>query len=592
MQRFIHRSGLLVLLIHALWAVPIAHAKRPAAYDLLPSKTLAYLRVVDVHELSERFDETSFGRMMQEQQLESLSAQLFQELETAFAPAADRLGLTIEELIAIPQGEITLAVVAPPSGLPALVLMMDIDGQEGSVQKIWDLADQGLESRMTRSDELERGTRLTIFSQDDPRWTGLVRFQKEGLLVVSSNLEVAKQILAAWDEDDEQKVLRQNQDFADVMRHSKGPRGESPQLRWFIDPVSLAKVSFRGNLGAQTFLATLPVIGLDGVLALGGSLTLASDEYDSFAQAHLITAEPRTGILEMLAVKSGDPTPEPWVPHDVASYQTLFWDLKQTKNAFQKLYDSFRGDDAFVRDFVDKSQDRFGVDITAGLTDAWGGRVSFTVWFERPARLQTIALLGGFQLKEDHKFEDVIEKVVERVGTELEERTFAGVTYYASPELGEPVEAPADGGRPPEPNRVCFGIVGDYVLLANRTDVFERGIITSRTSGKRLEDELDFRLTAGRLRRQPGGNRPGYFVFRRPEENLRVLYDLAIADSTRQRLAEGAERTPFLGKLQTALEENPLPPFATLRKYLAPAGGTMTVDDTGFHYTGFSLRRK
>ena len=44
--------------------------------------------------------------------------------------------------------------------------------------------------------------------------------------------------------------------------------------------------------------------------------------------------------------------------------------------------------------------------------------------------------------------------------------------------------------------------------------------------------------------------------------------------------------------LHRGLEENPLPPFATLRKYFAPSGAIMTVDATGFHYTGFGLKRK
>ena len=30
----------------------------------------------------------------------------------------------------------------PPTGLPALVLMMDVEGQEDKVAKIWDLVDK------------------------------------------------------------------------------------------------------------------------------------------------------------------------------------------------------------------------------------------------------------------------------------------------------------------------------------------------------------------------------------------------------------------------------------------------------------------
>ena len=78
----------------------------------------------------------------------------------------------------------------------------------------------------------------------------------------------------------------------------------------------------------------------------------------------------------------------------------------------------------------------------------------------------------------------------------------------------------------------------------------------------------------------------------RNEESLRTIYDLAIADSTRDFLSGRADSNQLLGTLHRALEDNPLPPFAAIKKHLAPAGSVMTVDEKGFHYTAFGLRRK
>ena len=566
-------------------------AERPACYQLLPAKTLAYVRVADVQELVEKFDETSIGRIMKQQQLKSLSKQLYDEAEVAFQPMADQLGLTITELLQIPQGEIAVAAVAPPHGLPAIVLMIDIEGQEDKVEKIWDLVDVRLRAQMSESSEELEGTTMTVFTQNDPRWTGVVRFQKESMQVVCTNLDVAKQILAAWNGDDQQGVLQDNEDFADVMRRSRGPRQASPQIRWFVDPISLAKVAFRGNLGAQTALAALPVVGADGLLALGGSLTFAVDEYDAFTQAHVITAEPRTGALAMLAMQRGDPTPESWVPHDVASYQTMYWDIEKTQKEFAILYDSFAGEDAFERDFVQKGLDQVGVDVIAELLEAWGGRVSLASWFHRPARFRDAEYLGGIKLTEDHDVQQVLAKVVERVGEDLEQQVFAGIKYYASPTPDtEAKEEENEWAR--SPMQICFGVVDDYLLIANRPSALERGIVTRNASSKKLDGELDFKLLASKLRRQPGGKAPGLFIFERPEEAFRVMYDLAAAQSTRQLLASQADSNKLLGTLHQALEDNPLPPFSVLRKHLAPTGSIITSDESGFHYTGIGLRRK
>jgi hypothetical protein len=44
-------------------------------------------------------------------------------------------------------------------------------------------------------------------------------------------------------------------------------------------------------------------------------------------------------------------------------------------------------------------------------------------------------------------------------------------------------------------------------------------------------------------------------------------------------------------RLRDALDKHPLPPFEVIKKYLAPTGGVMINEPTGFHYTGFGLRR-
>ena len=80
------------------------------------------------------------------------------------------------------------------------------------------------------------------------------------------------------------------------------------------------------------------------------------------------------------------------------------------------------------------------------------------------------------------------------------------------------------------------------------------------------------------------------FSFQRPEEGLRMLYELATAESTRAGMANSDNE--FLSRLNGQLDEKPLPPFSKLKDYFAPQSSIMTVDDNGFHYTSIGLRRK
>ncbi|MEO1971580.1 MAG: hypothetical protein ABGX07_08495, partial [Pirellulaceae bacterium] len=75
-------------------------------------------------------------------------------------------------------------------------------------------------------------------------------------------------------------------------------------------------------------------------------------------------------------------------------------------------------------------------------------------------------------------------------------------------------------------------------------------------------------------------------------EQLRVFYELATANSTRNQLSLAAENNPFFGRLDSALNDNPLPPFSQLAKYLAPSGGIVTNEATGIHYIAFGMKRE
>jgi hypothetical protein len=128
-------------------------------------------------------------------------------------------------------------------------------------------------------------------------------------------------------------------------------------------------------------------------------------------------------------------------------------------------------------------------------------------------------------------------------------------------------------------------------VITDRVSLYEKLAVTL-SEGKSLADELDFKLVASKIERQNGETKPAMVSFNRPEEGMRFLYDLATSDRARQSLSRGAENSRFFKSVDEALKQNPLPPFAVLQKYLAPGGAVIVDDETGIHYSAFSLRRK
>jgi hypothetical protein len=121
---------------------------------------------------------------------------------------------------------------------------------------------------------------------------------------------------------------------------------------------------------------------------------------------------------------------------------------------------------------------------------------------------------------------------------------------------------------------------------------FRECVLTSSDLSRGLANSLDYKLIASKIKRQQGGNAPGLVQFSRPEEGLRFWYDIATADNTKQLLARQSDNNQFFGTLDKALKDHPLPPFSVLSQYMSPGGGMMVNDETGLHYSSFTLKRK
>jgi hypothetical protein len=333
-----------------------------------------------------------------------------------------------------------------------------------------------------------------------------------------------------------------------------------------------------------------PALGLNGVRGVGGSITFATAEYDALTHLHLLLDSPRTGVLELIALKSGEITPEPWVPADAASYVTLNWDFNKTYSTIAKLFDSIRGPDAFASSFERQVTENVGLDFRKDVLGVLDGRVTYVAAMMKPARINSRANLVGVKLKDKKAFQKTFDTVLAKSGGQLTKEAFAGTTYYRVPVGNEPPDAPQ---RPllrrPDP---ALAILDDYFLASDSTDFLKQALAAKRDPSQGLAEQLEFRLVTSKIRRQPGGDAPGLIAFDRPEEAMRLWYELATAQITRERLAKQAENNQFFRTLNTALRDHPLPPFSTIAQYLAPSGSLLTSDEGGLHYVSFTLKRK
>ncbi|MFT5527940.1 MAG: hypothetical protein ACI9G1_001171 [Pirellulaceae bacterium] len=565
--------------------------ERPRAPKLLPKDTLVFARISDIKEMREKFDQTALGRIRKDEKIKPFLEHLYGSALDAFKAVETEVGVPLNDVLAIPQGELCFAIVAPETGPPAVVLLIDCGKQIDNVNKLIERGEQELtNSGGTRKTEDSGDTELVIY-----RGAGeereLIKFERDGVLCITSDISITRDVLARWNGEagEEDECLLDNRKFVTVMRQSSGIAGERPQITFFADPIETARIATRGNFAAQTGLALLVPLGLDGIQAVGGGTVLATEEFDGITHLHIMLDNPRTGVLEVLTFQPGDTTPEAWVPKDTAGYATVNWDPAKSYDLVHKLFDSFRGEGKLQEEIDNRINVPVDINLEEDVIAHLNGRITYISWMEKPAKVNSGCNMVGIKLQDAAGFRRTLEHLVDLAGDRLDSDAIGTTKYYkqvqrndSQPEIGIPI-------RRPDP---CFGIVGDYLLLSDSSALFKEAVKSHGIPGDSLADQPDFKVVSTKIARHAGTRRPVFAGFQRPDEALRALYEVAVSKETKGLLDQNVEGNPVLQALKGAMEDHPLPAFAELQKYLAPRGSYVTSDETGIHYVGLDLRRK
>jgi hypothetical protein len=561
-----------------------ARAERPPAASLLPDNTVAYVSVADTNDFVKRFMQTAVGRMSQQERMKPLIERLYRELKEVAAPFEDQLGLSLGDLLAIPQGQITFAVVAPEGQAPALIGLLDVKEQIIAAEVLLGKADKALrEGGAAKSQERAGSTTINVYKFPGSEQRQVSHFEREGTLVLGTSVGVLKSMLTAWD-GERAKTLALNKKYSAITQRCRGTKSDRPQVTWYVDALGLIHALARDNTAVQFGMTLLEnQLGLKGLQAIGGSITIGTERFDSISRMHILLDNPRKGVLEVLALGSGDVTPEKWVPQDVAGYMTIHWHVKTTYQEVGDIVDTFAGE-GFTASRAQSLFKQFDVDFEKEVLPALDNRFTIVNWVQKPVTLASSMSLFGVRLKEPAKAAPLLEKAMKKLEKRFETQTYGGKTYYRFIET-----RPDPENGPPRP-RPCVCLLDEYLLISDRQPILERAIKASQTSTESLAIAADFKLIADHARLQCNGAKPAMIAFQRPEEGMRFLYDLLTAEENRRRLRTAAASNRLLERVNKALDDNPLPPFEALRAFLAPAGSVMLDEVNGIHYVSFALK--
>ncbi len=571
---------------------PLALAQRPTAPRLLPTKTLAYVRIDDTRDLKAKMGDTGMGKMMADPQIAPILGTFYTTFVGQLQGMQDAIGLNLDELLSVPNGELAFAVVATKTE-PAFVVMLEAGEEMPALEVLLDRGRQAAENNGGSYAEKEVG-KISLRSLGGRRnGEGLHYFIDSGVMVGSNRADYAEQLAMIWTGNGiDHKPLADNRDFTAIMSRCVGTEGERPQVSFFVDPLAIVREAGKSSGGNIAILAGLKTFGVDGIKGIGGSAIIAPNEFDSIIHGHLLLNANRQGIMKVLRPKAGPTEPENWVSEQVNSYFTANWEIEKTFNAIENLVDTFAGEGTVENRFVKEANKNLDIDFRNDILAQVDDRLTLVQLIVPPKKINSQANVYAIHVKNPSRMKtEVLPKIVEKIkgngGPEMKSKLFGDATiYYLDIQVPNAEERNI---RIPSP---CFCILEDQFVASDSLQALEEVVKFNSSGDGLLSESIEFKLVRDRIKAQLKNSEMSILAYQRPEEAMRLMYDLATDPNNIDNLERIAESNPFLLSLVTAVRSKKLPPFEVFAKYLAPGGAFIVDEENGIHYTGFSMRRE
>ncbi len=611
----------IVILAGAMYSMfcvsPLNAQQRPSTDDLLPETTVVFVQLDNWRDFVEKFRQGSLGQMLNDERIAPIARNAWEEAQNAYKEVEDEVGVALDDFVNLPHGEITVAVIAPRRKDPVFMVIVETDPESEAADRILSrgkelIEDEGGEISNSENDD---GFQFETIHSDGNRFK---YFRKDGLFVGSNSDEELDHLIDRWMGREVEKVrpLSKNRKFITIMNRCRGTKDLKPEARFYCDPIELVKSSTRGDIGAQVVITMLPMLGLDGLLGIGGSMLLSEDEFQSVMHTHILLAEPRKGVFQMFAFRPTDYQPEPWMPADTTNYFTTSWDFPQMLAELTKLIEMFQEEGTVDRFFEENLDKQLEFDFRKEFIENLTGRVTFAQWIDPHAALNSANPVFAFEVKDVEQMEACLQKIFERTNRDQAEDSpfrWKDDAYHGIPIYSMDGEAMQDrteerqerfrerqrenGQRVYEaeiklnPAAPCYGMVGNYLVFSPQSrQTLELLIDTDRGEFESLAQSRDYQRVSEKMTRMLKSDSPSAIMYSDPRHVFRWMFDIAKSESSKAVLAEREEDSEFARRMKKLYDENPLPDFSEVEHYFQPQGAYMTSDDTGLHFLFFELR--
>ena len=547
--------------------------------QILPKDTYFYMSVPSVEEMKATFQESSAGRMWEDPALEEFKAEMNSafagEVADSFSKIHDAIGLTVEELMAIPTGEATVAISKSSNKL-GVILFLDYGSHESEVRSLLEKAADALNNvnDLESSDIEHDGTELTMYkiTNEISKKTPLAKefgwFLKDERLVISNSSALMKSTLDNWQGDSE-KSLVHNDVYAYIMEKCESSPG-SGLMTTYVDPVGLFTALVEtGSLGQQGMVASMAIgsfqaFGINQLKGFGSSGEMGGEEFEGVSRAFLYCEQPLQGAMQVFQLDKVNVVPPSWVKNNVSAWAATKWKAGEAYAAVETLVDMFQGAGAFEGMIDGLANQGPGIHIKNDIIDQLDGKLQLVIApADRASKAQTDDMLFVVGLKDNEKVANMLNKITSEPGFPGETREINGATVYEI--------------EPPNGQKIAFTVANSQLLVSIGGNQLEQAL-RDNDDLRPLSESDDFKEVSEHF--QEGALA---VTFSRPALQYRRMYDMV-------RDGDAAENFPGMEDLFSKIDFSKLPSFDVIEKYMAPTGGFWIGDENGVLMETFSLK--
>lgn len=558
-------AAVMLCLVQALAGWQTARADDDAIGEqLLPKDTLLFFTIPDVAGAKESWDDSTAGALFKDAEFQPFLEDVKKKLGELSKGAEDELGVTLDDLLAIPQGEVTFALMEKPARKLSAVLMVDYGEGKETIDKLLKKMHEALEEEAEHSAEDVNDVEIHTFTfknaeQDFPFKT-LSYFNDSSYIVFGSEVEALKSVLELW-EGDSKETLAENDVFKHVMERCGDESGD-PVMKFFMSPIGLIQsgLSMAQAIQPQVGMAApfLPMLGFDKLKGWGGAAYVASGDFDSVSKTYIYADSP-TGVLNVFQFPATELAPPKWVSSGVSMYFGGNWNVAGAYQAIEGLVDMFQGRGALARLMDQAASNGPGIHPKKDVLDLLDGKFHVVQGVQEGEGDEPLAqqFFMAFAVKDGAKAKKTLATIAKSDGSPVESREFNGETVY-------------EIALPQGDQTMSFAVAEGFLVVTNDTPMLE-GMLRANSGGSPLVDSPAYKKISKHF---PA--KTSMISFQKSDAQLKTVYDLM----------KNAENAEFL----EGIDLQKLPPFETLQKYLRASGSYTIPDKKGALMIGFQLK--